>query len=289
MKSLTIDVTDYVIEIGPGKGIITDVLSQHAGEVVAVEYDQELYNNLVRYHSHDNVTYIFGDFLKYKLPLNRRYKIFSNIPFQITADIIRKLTDDVNPPSDINIIIQREAAKKNCGIPLQKYEGFRAAIIKAQYKVEITHSFKRSDFFPSPNVDTVMLHMQLWDDRLSGDDLQNYKDLVAFFYTNIKGETAKERLSILFSNEQIKRLGKANRISLSNSYTLITAEQWMNIYYYSKIGLTDEKKKKFQDAYKKLQKMNKKLKKQNRTSLRKSSSNKKCRTRIDTSNGTKNR
>lgn len=52
----------------------------------------------------------------------------------------------------------------------------------------------------------------------------------------------------------------------------------MNIYYYSKIGLTDEKKKKFQDAYKKLQKMNKKLKKQNRTSLRKSSSNKKCRT-----------
>ena len=71
------------------------------------------------------------------------------------------------------------------------------------------------------------------------------KDLVAFFYTNIKGETAKERLSILFSNEQIKRLGKANRISLSNSYTLITAEQWMNIYYYSKIGLTDEKKKSF--------------------------------------------
>lgn len=51
-----IDVTDYVIEIGPGKGIITDVLSQHAGEVVAVEYDQELYNNLVRYHSHDTVS-----------------------------------------------------------------------------------------------------------------------------------------------------------------------------------------------------------------------------------------
>ena len=41
-----IDVTDYVIEIGPGKGIITDVLSQHAGEVVAVEYDQELYKKL---------------------------------------------------------------------------------------------------------------------------------------------------------------------------------------------------------------------------------------------------
>ena len=42
-----IDVTDYVIEIGPGKGIITDVLSQHAGEVVAVEYDQELYKELL--------------------------------------------------------------------------------------------------------------------------------------------------------------------------------------------------------------------------------------------------
>lgn len=56
--------------------------------------------------------HIYLVILKYKLPLNRRYKIFSNIPFQITADIIRKLTDDVNPPSDINIIIQREAAKR---------------------------------------------------------------------------------------------------------------------------------------------------------------------------------
>ncbi len=60
----------------------------------------------------------------------------------------------------------------------------------------------------------------------------------------------------------------------------------MNIYYYSKIGLTDEKKKSFK-MHIKTSKMNKKLKKQNRTSLRKSSSNKKCRTRIDTSNGTK--
>ena len=132
------------------------------------------------------------------MPLNRSYKIFSNIPFQITADIIRKLTDDVNPPSDINIIIQREAAKKNCGIPLQKYEGFRAAIIKAQYKVEITHSFKRSDFFPSPNVDTVMLHMQLWDDRLSGDDLQNYKDLVAFFTLILKERLLKRDFLFYF-------------------------------------------------------------------------------------------
>lgn len=47
-----IDVTDYVIEIGPGKGIITDVLSQHAGEVVAVEYDQELYNISDLYLNH---------------------------------------------------------------------------------------------------------------------------------------------------------------------------------------------------------------------------------------------
>lgn len=74
-----IDVTDYVIEIGPGKGIITDVLSQHAGEVVAVEYDQELYNNLVRYHSHDNVTYIFGDFLNHLLTIV--VSIFLHRPF----------------------------------------------------------------------------------------------------------------------------------------------------------------------------------------------------------------
>lgn len=265
-----LDKNDTVIEIGPGKGIITNLLAESVGNVIAIEYDENLYRTLVSRNSHKNVEYIYGDFLKYHLPSNQRYKVFSNIPFQITADIIKKITEDNNPAEEIFLIVQKEAAKKYCGIPYQKYEGLRAAIVKAQYQVDILHVFKKNDFSPAPNVDTVLLHLKRNSQILCSSDLKDYKDLVAYFYTHGKGESSKERLAVLFSNTQIKRLCKENNINLYDTYTKITSEQWIHIYHYSRIGLTVEKKRLINNAYKKLEKNNSGLKKQNRTYLRKS-------------------
>ena len=219
----------------------------------------------------ENIEYVYGDFLKYHLPSKQRYKVFSNIPFQITADIIKKITEDNNSAEEIFLIVQKEAAKKYCGIPYQKYEGLRAAVIKAQYHVEIMHTFNRSDFSPSPKVDTVLLHLKQKKNTLSLSEYKDFKDLVAYFYSQGKGKSSKDRLAVLFSNAQIRRLCKDNNINLLDSYTKITSEQWMNVFLYSRIGLTAEKKRLVGDAYKKLEKINKGLQKQNRTYLRKPS------------------
>ena len=233
---------DTVIEIGPGKGIITNLLEEYVGNVIAIEYDENLFRI-----------------------------VFSNIPFQITADIIKKITEYNNSAEEIFLIVQKEAAKKYCGIPYQKYEGLRAAVIKAQYHVEIMHTFNRSDFSPSPKVDTVLLHLKQKKNTLSLSEYKDFKDLVAYFYSQGKGKSSKDRLAVLFSNAQIRRLCKDNNINLLDSYTKITSEQWMNVFLYSRIGLTAEKKRLVGDAYKKLEKINKGLQKQNRTYLRKPS------------------
>lgn len=81
---------DIVVEIGPGKGIITNLLAEQVGNVIAIEYDENLYKALVSQNQFDNIEYVYDDFLKYHLPRNQKYKVFSNIPFQITADIIKK-------------------------------------------------------------------------------------------------------------------------------------------------------------------------------------------------------
>lgn len=263
-----IDKNDYVIEIGPGKGTITDVLARHASKVTAIEFDETLYQLLLEKHHSENVEYIYGDFLKYKLPPKGKYKVFSNIPFQITADIIHKLTESSNLPTDIYLIVQKEAAKKYCGMPLQKYEGLQAAIVKNLYDLEILYNFKRTDFKPTPNVDIVLLHLKKNPIFMQPREDEEYKDLVSYFYMCNKGETAKERLSILFSNEQIKRLAKDNKIDLQDSYSRITANQWRKIYLYSKIGLSEEKKKVVFNSYKRLKKIQSGLKKQNRTTMR---------------------
>ena len=97
---------DTVIEIGPGKGIITNLLAEYVGNVIAIEYDENLFRILVSQNKFENIEYVYGDFLKYHLPSKQRYKVFSNIPFQITADIIKKITEDNNSAEEIFLIVQ---------------------------------------------------------------------------------------------------------------------------------------------------------------------------------------
>ena len=89
------------------------------------------------------MTYVHNDFLKYDLPKNG------------ASEIIRKLTEAKNPPTDIFLVMQKEAAKKYCGRPFQKYEGLRASILKPQYEMQILHKFAPTDFTPIPDAGAV--------------------------------------------------------------------------------------------------------------------------------------
>ena len=103
---------DTVYEIGPGKGIITRALARRAKAVVAIEADTGLYARLVNDLSAlQNVTVHRGDFLQYRLP-SKPYKVFANIPFDLSADIIRKLTDTEVAPTETYLVVQEQAAQK---------------------------------------------------------------------------------------------------------------------------------------------------------------------------------
>jgi len=80
-----IDHNDSVVEIGPGKGIITKILAEKAGRVIAVEVEEKLYTKLKdKFKDRKNVKIIKADFLKWQLP-SSPYKVFSNIPFNLTT------------------------------------------------------------------------------------------------------------------------------------------------------------------------------------------------------------
>ena len=79
---------DIVIEIGPGKGIITNELAKKSKKVIAIEFDAKLAKTLSeRYKESKKVQIIEMDFLKYKISVKEPYKVCANIPFNITADI----------------------------------------------------------------------------------------------------------------------------------------------------------------------------------------------------------
>ena len=109
--------TDLVLEIGPGKGVITDFLIKKSKKVLAIEADPRLFSDLrKKYASATNLLLVHADFVKYPLP-KKPFIVVSNIPFNITANIIRKVTDEKSELNTAYFILQKEAAIKFLGAP----------------------------------------------------------------------------------------------------------------------------------------------------------------------------
>lgn len=156
MRKSTINAGDIVIEIGAGKGHLTEVLCRKARFVYSVEIDGRLYERASeRLKNVANVKLIHGDFMKYRLPVKGTYKIFANIPFYLTTEIVRKLTQAFHPPSDIWLVMEKGAAKRFMGVPVETKYSF---LLKNKWKLDIIYYFSREDFHPKPSVDSVLLH-----------------------------------------------------------------------------------------------------------------------------------
>lgn len=147
---------DTVIEIGTGKGHLTEVLCRKAGTVCSVEIDRKLYESAgKRLAQYSNLKLICGDFLKYDLPSKGDYKVFANIPYFITTQIIEKLTQAPNPPAEMWLVMEKGAAKRFLGIPK---ETKKSLLLKVGWDMKIVYHFHREDFHPMPAVDSVLMY-----------------------------------------------------------------------------------------------------------------------------------
>lgn len=147
---------DDILEIGAGKGHITRALIDKCNFVTAVEYDRYLYKRLIEeFGEISNIKLINKDFLQTQLPKSQ-YKVFSNIPFSITTDIMRKLTQSDNPPIETWLVMEKGAAKRFCGKPT---DNLQSLLLKPFYDLKIKYYFAKQDFHPSPSVDSVLLHI----------------------------------------------------------------------------------------------------------------------------------
>ncbi len=157
LRKTSLSSDDHVIEIGPGKGHITGQLLLRCGRVSAVELDPRLHERLSeKFRDSRNLRLYHQDFLTWRLPPSGSYKIFANIPFSRTTDIMQKLTDSPNPPSEAWLTMERGAALRFLGQPR---ESLRSLLIKPLFELRILHRFRREDFHPCPGVDVVLLHL----------------------------------------------------------------------------------------------------------------------------------
>jgi len=189
VRASSLSHNDLVLEIGPGRGIITRALLQAPRRVIAVGVDPRLCAELRRCLPDPRLELMSADFLCCPLP-REPYKVFASIPYRITSEILRKLLLAPNPPADCALVVQREAAEKFIVQP--RVNTMAAVLHHPWWEIRVTHTFARADFRPAPRVDSVLLCLTRREQPLLAPRLAPaYRDYVAFCFTRDRNARAR--------------------------------------------------------------------------------------------------
>ena len=158
---------DFVLEIGPGIGTMTQYLCEHGREVAAVEIDKNLIPILEdTLSAYANVQIIHQDILK--MDINRLVheknqgkpiKVVANLPYYITTPIIMGLFESHVPIESITIMVQKEVADRMQVVPGTKDYGALSLAVQYYAKPEIVANVPPNCFMPRPKVGSAVIRL----------------------------------------------------------------------------------------------------------------------------------
>lgn len=163
---------DYIVEIGPGIGTMTQYLAESAGGVAAVEIDKNLIPILKETLSeYGNVSIMNEDILKMDIKRlaeeknsGRPVKVVANLPYYITTPIIMGLFESHAPVSDITIMVQEEVAERMQTGPGTKDYGALSLAVQYYAKPETVLKVSASCFMPRPNVGSAVIRLTRFEE-----------------------------------------------------------------------------------------------------------------------------
>jgi 16S rRNA (adenine1518-N6/adenine1519-N6)-dimethyltransferase len=154
--------TDTIVEIGPGKGALTEKLLEKSSEVVAIEKDRDLIpllkEKFQKEISSGKLTLIEDDCLFVdisKFTKQNNFKIIANIPYNITGAILKKFLSEETKPKLMVLLVQYEVAKRI--VSSDKKESILSLSVKAYGEPKYIMKVSKKLFSPSPKVDSAVI------------------------------------------------------------------------------------------------------------------------------------
>jgi len=151
---------DVVLEIGPGIGTLTQQLAKEAKKVIAVEKDREMITILKEtLKDFKNIEIVNADILKwnpkYKIQ-DTKYKVVGNLPFYLTAPVIRKFLESVKTKPELMVlVVQKEVGQRMCSKPPRS--NLLAVSVQFYADTKIISYISKNSFWPQPKVDAAIV------------------------------------------------------------------------------------------------------------------------------------
>jgi 23S rRNA (adenine-N6)-dimethyltransferase len=207
---------DVVYDIGAGSGVISSALAPKCRKVIAIEIEPRTASRLrVNMERYPNVTVLQDDFLTLPLP-KTPYKIFANIPFHLSSPIIRRITASPYPPQAVYCIVQKQFAHK-LQSDSSHFTSQLGMTIGPWFSVRIRKPLKREDFWPHPNVDTVLLEIIPRDSPfVTNNRRAAYQQFTSDCFSDPK----------IFAKMPLKSVGIASDVRPSQ----LTLTQWLLLF-----------------------------------------------------------
>jgi len=182
IRAARLDAQTEVLEVGPGLGVMTQLLAKRARRVVAVEIDSTLADTLRSDTTADKVSVINADILEFEPALwfEAPYTVVANLPYHITSPALRHLLA-AGPPFAVRLVVmvQAEVATRIASAPGEMSS--LAVILQTQARIQVIRRVAAEAFYPRPKVDSAVVVLEPFaePDRLvARDEIPKFAKLV---------------------------------------------------------------------------------------------------------------
>ena len=223
---------DIVVEIGAGKGALTEVLSKYAKKVYSFEVDKDLFEYLSSKFEGSNVEFIFEDIMNFsdeKLSklVGDSFLLVANLPYYITSPIITRFLKNKNMRS-LTVMVQEEVADRIIAVPRTKDYGVLSIICQIYGTPEKVLRVGREKFYPIPKVDSAVVKIV----RGENYDLNNYE-----YFVNFVKKCFAMRRKKLSANLENKHLSKIEieKMLIQKGFSEMTRAEELSISDFKKL------------------------------------------------------
>jgi 16S rRNA (adenine1518-N6/adenine1519-N6)-dimethyltransferase len=225
-----INETDTVLEIGSGPGSLTAVLAARAKQVIAVEFDTKLANDLAQRVPVNNLQVIEQDILRFDFnTLPAEYKLAANIPYYLTSNLIRVLSEAANRPIIAALLVQKEVAARAAAQPGDM--SLLSVTAQFYWQISLGRIVPAKLFKPPPKVDSQILILRRRPRQLFEVDTKLFFRLVKAGFSQ-RRKTLLNSLSagLNLSRDETEAICERASIDCRRRAQSLSLDEWQSLY-----------------------------------------------------------